>query len=172
MDTMRRALIALVLCCLPVGASLAQDWAPLVPAAQTVGQGEYTRLGWSIYRARLSAPDGLYKPEQPFALSLTYALDIAQSRIVQASLDEMARLGAPVRDRPEWRADLERVLRDVSKGQTLTGVYRPGIGASFFFDHVATGQLDDELSRHFFDIWLDPRTSEPSLRLALLGLTQ
>ena len=32
-----------------------------------------------------------------------------------------------------------------------------------------TGQISDELAKHFFAIWLDPRTSEPNLRQALLG---
>ncbi len=169
MDLMRRGLTALALASVLIATSVAQDGQPLLPAAQRVGQGDFKRLGWSIYQASLWAPEGQYTPGQPFALSLTYAFDISRSRIVDASLDEMARLGAPVNARQEWRGDLERVLRDVSKGHTLTAVYQPGEGASFFYNNMPTGQLNDALSRQFFAIWLDPRTSEPDLRAALLG---
>jgi len=48
-------------------------------------------------------------------------------------------------------------------------VYQPGQGATFFHRERQTGQISDELARHFFAIWLDPRSSEPGLRQALLG---
>ena len=96
-------------------------------------------------------------------------LYIAQSRIVQASIDEMERLGAPLADRPQWREELETVIRDVGKSQSLAGVYTPGQGAVFYHDEVQTGHVDEELARYFFGIWLDPRTSDPALRTALLG---
>ena len=161
---------ALVALCLHASAGAAtQPWLSQVPQAQQVGEGVFKRLGWSIYTARLWAPDGVYAPDKPFALSLTYEFDIAQSRIVQASLDEMTRLGAPVADRPQWREALESVIRDVGKSQSLSGVYIPGQGAFFYHNDVQTGRLDEELAKFFFAIWLDPRSSDPELRLALLG---
>ena len=81
----------------------------------------------------------------------------------------MERLGAPVADRPHWRDALLAVIRDVGKSQSLAGVYMPGQGALFYSNDVQTGHLDEELAQHFFGIWLDPRTSEPALRTALLG---
>jgi hypothetical protein len=126
-------------------------------------------LGWSIYEARLYALDGRFDPTKPYALSLTYERTIAGDRLVQASLDEMRKLGAPVDERPEWASALAKVLPSVSKGVTLTGVYRPGEGAIFYQQEMETGRVDDALAKMFFGIWLDPRTSEPSLRKALLG---
>jgi len=64
------------------------------------------------------------------------------------------------------------VLSDVQPGDTLTGVYTPGMGAEFFYQNKKTGKLNDELSAHFFSIWLDPRTSEPEFRSALIGQTK
>jgi hypothetical protein len=41
--------------------------------------------------------------------------------------------------------------------------------ARFFFNEQPIGEIDDPaFARAFFAIWLDPRTSEPSLRSALL----
>jgi hypothetical protein len=48
-------------------------------------------------------------------------------------------------------------------------VYRPGEGATFYQQDIETGRIDDALARSFFGVWLDPRTSEPTLRQALLG---
>ena len=161
---------ALIALCVYASAGAAtQPWLEQLPQAQQVGEGVFKRLGWSIYTARLWAPGGVYAPGKPFALSLTYEFDIAQSRIVQASIEEMERLGAPVADRPEWREALLAVIRDVGKSQSLAGVYIPGQGALFYHDDVQTGRLDEELAQHFFGIWLDPRPSDPALRTALLG---
>ena len=135
-----------------------------------VGRGQFSRFGFRVYEARLWAPSGRYVAHLPFALSLTYQRSIDGARIVQASLDEMAKLGVPIGAHPQWRDQLARVLPDVVPGDTLTGVYQPGEGAIFYHQGKSTGRIDDSLARAFFSIWLDPRTSEPSLRQALLGV--
>ena len=169
MDTMRKFLISALIGLTLSSALAAGVFTPLLPGAQQVGQGVFKRFGWSIYEARLYAPGGSFDPTKPYALSLTYERTIAGDRLVQASLDEMRKLGAPVDERPEWRTALSQVLPSVSKGVTLTGVYRPGEGAIFYQQDKETGRVDEALARMFFGIWLDPRTSEPSLRQTLLG---
>lgn len=170
MDVMRKILIAIFLNCTLASALLAAESHPLLAGVSAVGsQAEFTRFGFSIYRAQLWAPDGRYSPDQPFVLSLTYSRDIARKRILEASLDEMQKLGAPVDQQPQWRAELESVLQDVKEGETLSGVYRPGQGAEFFYQNKKTGTINDTLASHFFSIWLDERTSDPALRLAILG---
>jgi hypothetical protein len=172
MDTMRKILISLLLSLCTVGVFAAPVFTSLLPGAQQVGQGVFKRFGWSIYEARLYATAGRFDAAQPYALSLTYERTIAGDRLVQSSLDEMRKLGKPVDQHSEWAAELSRVLPSVSKGVTLTGVYRPGEGATFYEQDKEIGQINDALARAFFAIWLDPRTSEPSLRQSLLGLNQ
>lgn len=144
-------------------------WSTALPAPQKVGEGELRRWGFLIYEASLWSPQGSYQPGAPFALSLRYARDVPADRIVQASLEEMSKLGVPVASHPEWAMALQNAMVDVKRGDTLTGVYLPGQGASFFHNEQMTGKLDDRLARHFFAIWFDPRTSAPELRQALLG---
>ena len=56
-------------------------------------------------------------------------------------------------------------------GDRITGVHLPGEGARFFVNGRLQGELRDaDFARLFFGIWLSPRTSEPALREALLGL--
>ena len=168
---MRNLLTAsLLLVILAARLVLAAESHPLMPSALAVApQAEFTRFGFSIYRAQLWAPEGQYKKDAPFALSLTYSRDIAGERILDASLKEMNKLGAPVEQSGQWREQLARVLPDVKLGDTLTGIYTPGKGADFFYQNQKTGTLDDALAAFFFAIWLDPRTSEPELRRALIG---
>ena len=166
---MRKLILGVLLMALLLGASRAEAPPPGLADAQLVGRGQFSRFGFSVYEARLWAPLGRYAAERPFALSLTYSRSIAGEKLVQASLDEMHKLKAPLADRKEWRADLERVLPNVVPGDSITAVYQPGQGAVFFHRDKQTGQINDDLAKHFFGIWLDSRTSEPSLRQALLG---
>lgn len=171
MDLMRKLLISFLFG-LTMTMSTAYSTAvftPLLPGAQQVGQGVFKRFGFSIYEARLYAPEGRFDANKPYALSLTYERTINGDRLVQASLDEMRQLGALVDEHPEWGPALSKVLPSVSKGVMLTGVYRPGEGAVFYQNGMQTGRIDETLAKLFFGIWLDPRTSEPSLRQALLG---
>jgi hypothetical protein len=116
--------------------ALATESHPLMSGALAVApHAEFTRFGFSIYRAQLWAPEGQYKKDAPFALSLTYSRDIAGERILDASLKEMKKLGAPVDQSPQWREQLARVLPDVKQGDTLTGIYTPGKGAEFFYQN-------------------------------------
>ena len=169
MDAMRKLIFGCLIFIGLQSAVLANGASPDLPDAQVVGQGQFSRFGFSVYEARLWAPSGRYAPERPFALSLTYSRSIAGDRLVQASVDEMQKLQVPSADRQDWRADLVRVLPDVVPGDSITAVYQPGQGAIFFHRDRPTGRINDELARHFFGIWLDPRTSEPTLRQALLG---
>jgi len=174
MDTVHnfltRWLLASAMAVCMAGISLSAASHPLLPGAQQIGQAEFTRFGFSIYQAELWAPDGRLLPDQSFLLSLTYARNIGRSQIVQASLDEMQKLGAPVALQSQWRAELEQILLDVRKGDTLSAKYVPGQGAEFYFQNERTGTINEELARYFFAIWLDERTSEPALRQSLLGL--
>ena len=174
MDFMRKILIisVLVTLCL-TRASQAVESHPLMPGAQAVAPSvEFTRFGFSIYRAQLWAPDGRYSKSSPFVLTLTYSRDIDRERILEASLSEMKKLGSPVEQNPQWREQLSSVLSDVKQGDTLTGVYWPGKGSEFFYQNQKTGMLDVALSDSFFSIWLDIRTSEPEFRSALIGQTK
>lgn len=144
-------------------------WEVFMPKAGEVGTGQFRWWGFLVYDATLWSPQGRYQPGGPFALSLRYARAVSKQDIVKASIDQMRDLGFPVDQHPEWTQKLEQVMESVKAGDSLTGVYTPGQGAVFFFNDQLTGQIDERLARAFFAIWLDPKTSQPALRQALLG---
>jgi hypothetical protein len=146
-----------------------------LPRVRLQGQGRLRFLGLQVYDIRLWAPDSLLVErweETPLALELSYARSLNGQAIAERSLTEMQRQGPmPAGQGERWLAGMIRLFPDVSDGDRLTGVYRPGGGATFFFNGQPRGELGDaEFARRFFGIWLAPQTSEPGLRERLLGI--
>ena len=136
------------------------------------GSGEMSWFGFSLYRATLwvaARPSADLPANVPTALQLDYRRDIPRDRLVQTSLDEMRRLGASDTQLLRWKSELSRVFPDVKEGESIVGVHYPGRGASFYYRGRPSGEIADaDFARLFFAIWLDPRSSQPGLRAALL----
>ncbi len=141
---------------------------------ELVGRGTLRLWGLKVYEAELRAPDGkrsLDLFQQPFAMRIIYARDLRGRVIVDRTITEMKALGRGTPAQLKmWERDMLSLFPDVAAGDELTGIYRPGRGTEFFSRNRALGQIDDpEFSRAFFNIWLDPATTQPHLRRALLG---
>ncbi|WP_269533302.1 chalcone isomerase family protein [Chitinimonas sp. BJYL2] len=146
------------------------SWRHDLPDVQPVGQGAMRWFGLKLYDAELYTPTGRFDQRAPHALRLRYARSLKAERIVEASLDQMQRLGAPAQSFPTWAKQMRRAFIDVDQGDTLTGVHLPGKGVRFYAGEQLTASIDDpEFARWFFAIWLDPATSEPGLRRQLIG---
>jgi Chalcone isomerase-like len=170
--------LLLALACGP-GVLWAQTAAPAevaaeLPAARLLGGGRLTFLGLLIYDARLWVPEN-FKAEAfeqtPLAIELEYGRTLYGKLIAERSLDEMKRSGGVSEEQAErWLTTMKLTFPDVAKGDRITGVLRPGVSARFFLNGKPIGEVSDaEFARRFFGIWLSPKTSEPKLRLALLG---
>jgi len=160
---MRRVLAVLAaLAALGVHASV-----PLQP----LGEGTLRWFGLKIYEARLWTAGGAPDFSRPFRLELRYARSLSGEAIAERSAEEIARLGfGTPAQRAEWLDTMRRLFPDVAEGDALSGEHQPGVGARFTRNGRPLGEVADPgFSRAFFSIWLDPRTSEPGLRAALLG---
>lgn len=147
----------------------------LLPEASTIGSGTFRWFGLKLYDARLWADARSFSSAQwssvPLALELTYARTLVGTRIADASLDEMKKLGmANATQQRAWLDAMKQLFPDVAEGTQLTGLYQPGQPTRFFRDGEPIGEIaDPEFGRAFFAIWLHPKTSAPKLRAALLG---
>ncbi|MCF8198101.1 MAG: chalcone isomerase family protein [Sulfuritalea sp.] len=159
----------LLACCLAMIAGRAV--AELPPDWRVQGQGEMRWFGFRLYEASLWAPGGNWQADRPYALKLRYSRDISSRQLVEASIDEMQRLGGVDKARlARWKLQLEQVFPDVQEGDVIIGISRPARGAEFYHQDRLTGRIDDvEFARAFFAIWLDEDTREPGLRKLLLG---
>ena len=143
-----------------------------VPAGfATVGSGELTWFGLSIYEATLYAPAGSFDPGDGYALRIDYKRTFSRSQLAKTSLKEMEKIFGDKADDEKIISRLEEVFCDVRKGDYIIGLHNPGQGAEFFCGDHAQGRLENkELAAAFFAIWLNPATSAPKLRRQLLGL--
>lgn len=138
------------------------------------GHGQMRFLGLRIYDARLWVGpefDANTFGNYPLVLELTYHRTFTGKAIAERSVQEIERQRALNPDLAQrWTAQLTQWLPDVKAGDKLTGVYLPGQGMRLWHGEQALGLIDEpDLARHFFGIWLSPKTSEPSLRSALLA---
>lgn len=146
-----------------------------LPGAKLQGQGLLRFLGLRVYNARLWVAEG-FKPEDyaqhPVALELEYARELVGKLIAERSLVEMRKVGDVPQDKGNaWLAAMEQAFPDVAAGDRITGLYKPGEGIRFFVNGKAGRHIRDAaFAQLFIGIWLSPRSSEPALRRALLGM--
>ncbi len=142
--------------------------------SRLLGAGRLTWFGLSVYDARLWAGERFSAAQferEPLALELQYARTLQGKQIAERSLTEMQRFGAVSEaDAARWLVLMTQLFPDVNRGDRLTGVHRPGEAARFYFNGKLLGEVrETDFARRFFGIWLSPQTSEPQLRLALIG---
>ncbi|MBU25391.1 MAG: hypothetical protein CMD99_05115 [Gammaproteobacteria bacterium] len=137
-----------------------------------LGESRLRVLFWEIYDASFYATNGVYDPEKPFALSLTYLREFSGSDIAQRSVDEIRSQGFSDESvLASWMVQLDAIFPDVVGGDQITGISQPSEGTRFFLNGTLIGTITDQnLSRRFFDIWLSKKTSEPGMRESLLGI--
>lgn len=138
------------------------------------GQKRFRWFAFLVYDIRLwlspgATPQALYNA--PFALELDYARSLKGEAIAQRSIEEMSNLDAiSPSEQADWLALMTRAFPDVAAGDRLTGVWRPDGTVQFFFNGKETASVQDaRFGRLFFGIWLSEKTSEPTMRAALLG---
>ena len=65
---------------------------------------------------------------------------------------------------------MTKIFPDIKQGDALIGVSVPGKEARFYNREKLIATVPDpEFAKAFFDIWLSEKSSEPKLRLKLLG---
>jgi Chalcone isomerase-like len=148
---------------------------PYLQTPTLIGQGMYTYWGFDVYVASLWASDIKVDAEQwqtqRIALELNYLRDFKGVDIAKSSIDEIhTQSPLPKSKATLWLKTLEGIFPNISKGQTLVGIYAPNVGAQFLHENTLIGEIKDlELTKRFFDIWLSPQTSAPTLRKRLFA---
>lgn len=165
-------------------AQVAPAWHEALPHARLLGQGDFRWLGLRLYTARLwvdtdwpkHSPAMTTAPWQDhrFVLALDYHRRIRRDQFVDASLEEIARIGEPpstASQRLAWQAAMQQAWQDVQPGDQLCGLHLPGQGCRFYSRHRHLADIPDaHFAQAFFAIWLHARTRDAALRRQLLGL--
>lgn len=169
---MRRlfAIVSLMLACGFAEAAAPAHIENALPQARLAGSGTYTYFTLKIYSAELWVGPQGYSAGMPFALDLRYARKLNGKKIAEASAEQIEKTGAGTpAQRAAWLQKMTAIFPDVSEGSHITGIYLAGKGARFYLDGKPLANVDDpDFASAFFGIWLDPATSAPALRAALL----
>jgi hypothetical protein len=144
-----------------------------VTASKPYGEGSLSWLFITAYDASLWTDAQRWSMNEPFALTLVYRMSFTTDEMVERTLEEMKALyPALTADQLQRHA---RMLRNafppVKAGDRITAMHTPGQPVRFFHNgRMTTSSEDSTFADPFFGIWLSPKTSEPSLRRALLRL--
>jgi hypothetical protein len=143
----------------------------VLPQPKMVGQGRLHVFMLPIFDATLYAPDGRYSFERPFALRLQYLRPVSGHDITVHTLREMRRQGFKDEQQLKlWSKAMDAIFPDMRAGQSLIGVRDKSAHTLFYMGGRDIGSIaSPEFTPLFFNIWLGPKTSQPRLRLKLLG---
>ncbi len=140
--------------------------------AQQVGSTRLTWLIWDVYDAALYSPTGLYSPQLPFVLELTYLRALNGAQVAAKTTEEMTRLGNTNQTKQaKWQLQLTDWFAGIEQGTRLAAM-RNADGSTTFVRNgtqVLGSFQDPEFARYFFAIWLSAATLRPDLKEQLLG---
>jgi hypothetical protein len=139
---------------------------------ELVGEYRYRFAFFSVYDAKLYAPDGKFDFNKKFALKLEYLIGLKGKKIAKRSVMEMKKQGFGYKDKlNKWLKVMESIFPDVKDGDYIMGIKDDNGYARFYSKGEIIGVVKDrEFARQFFNIWLNEKTSEPKMRKKLLGL--
>lgn len=143
----------------------------LIPNAELVGAARLKYLLWDVYDAELYAPDGNWRADLPFALSLRYLLRLDGEEIADRSIQEMRKQGfSDDATLAAWTEQMRSIFPDVEKNARLVGIRTESGETHFHYNGAFIGEIKDPaFGQWFFSIWLSESTSQPRLRAQLLG---
>lgn len=157
-----------IYCCDSASASVIDR---AVPNAAVVGKGRLVKFFFNIYDLTLYAPKGQWAPAAPYALQFHYLRDAKAEKIVQETIRQMRIQNIDDGVLRLWAVKMHDIFPDVRKDMILTVSYDMTGTSIFYVGDKVIGEISDaSFTQAFFNIWLDEKTSEPTLRRQLLGV--
>jgi len=143
-----------------------------VANATEKGTARLKYLMWNVYDATLYTPQGQYKEDGPFALKLDYLINLKGDDIAVRSIKEIRAQGFDDETKLlKWEENMKNIFPDIESGESIIGIRDDNKNTVFYKNDTKIGQINDpDFTKVFFDIWLSPQTSQPSMRQQLLGL--
>jgi hypothetical protein len=140
----------------------------LIESTRPYGETKLTKFLWDIYDISLWTDADVWSHDEPYAITIHYLRSFTTDQLVDKTIEEMKRLGAPFN--PEnYRKKLEELFPNVNEGDRITAFFKPGSKVTFFFNGSARGNVTNaNFAKYFSDIWLSPETEEPEAREELL----
>jgi hypothetical protein len=137
-----------------------------------VGSSLFTYFIWDIYQSKLLTTSAQY-PVQYISDSVLYEIKyfkpISATKLVEKTAEQWQHLGYSATRYEGYLSTLKIMWPDIKPNDTLTLVIKNQKSA-FYYNKKLIGVIaSKDFGVMFLDIWLSENTSEPELRLALLG---
>jgi hypothetical protein len=138
-----------------------------------VGETTFSFLFWDLYKSKLQTTSGKYPLEHDndnLLYQINYLADISSADLLMRTVEQWQHLGIEVERYQVYLPVLEKIWPDIEDGDTLS-LHVNNNRSVFYFNNYFIGEIEQsEFSQLFLDIWLSENTSEPELRLELLGV--
>jgi hypothetical protein len=140
-----------------------------------VGQTTFSVLFWDLYKSKLLTTSGKYPIEltdEKLLYQINYLTDISSKDLIERTVEQWQHLGVPRKNFERYLPTLKKIWPDIKEGDSLS-LYVSNNKSTFYFNNDLIGEIEQqEFSQLFLDIWLSKNTSEPKLRLELLGINK
>ena len=142
-----------------------------IHTSSPVGTAGYHKLFLHVYDASFWSDSGGWK-QFPYALTVTYTMDIDAVDLADHARDDMAHSSdLSEAQRNNYRDQLMKLWPDVDEGDRITALADKDGGTTFFYNGSLRGRISDPQFTHaFFGMWLSDRSAEPEMRAKLLHL--
>ena len=118
--------------------------------SQPQGAGRLNFWGFHIYDATLYRAGN--SSSSDFALNIQYQKSFSGSAIASKTADEMKKIGVPEMQAVIWGKELAAVFPNIEPGQSITGIYSPKVGTTFF---SRVRKLPKSLALNFQKLFLE-----------------
>ncbi len=137
-----------------------------------LGKAKFSVLFWDIYESALLTTDG-HKPFgdtcQQSLFEIEYLRDISKKDLLDNTVSQWQHLSFKESEYAVFLPLLERIWLDINAGDRLSMLTQEN-KTLFYLNRKFIGEIDSAtFAKTFLSIWIDKGTSEPKLRLKLLG---
>ncbi|MFT5812991.1 MAG: hypothetical protein ACI9VT_000729 [Psychroserpens sp.] len=137
-----------------------------------LGKAKLSVLFWDIYESSLLTTDG----QRPFSnkcqhslFEIHYLRAISKKELLDNTISQWQHLSINENEYSAFLPLLENIWLDINVGDRLSMLNQKGT-TIFYLNRKHIGEIKSvTFAKTFLGIWLDENTSEPKLRLKLLG---
>ncbi|MEH6384219.1 MAG: chalcone isomerase family protein [Colwellia sp.] len=138
-----------------------------------IGETTFSILFWDLYKSKLLTTTGTYPIQtdrDKLLYQINYLTGISSKDLVNRTVEQWQHLGVEPELYAVYLPILLKIWPDIEEGDSLS-LYVNNNKSVFYFNNNLIGEINQpEFSQLFLDIWLSEKTSEPKLRLELLGI--
>jgi hypothetical protein len=138
----------------------------------SIGETTFSILFWDLYKSQLLTTSGKYPidiKKDDLIMDIRYLADISSDDLIERTIEQWQYLGIAPENYQGYLPELKAIWPDITDGDSLSLLIYQGRSV-FYYNQQYVGVINEpKFGQIFLAIWLSEKTSEPSLRLELLG---